>query len=207
MDREQAITSLRSTLEWLKDEVRVLDAEVDPVLEATAINKAFDDGPVFIAENVKGFPHTRLIMSLWGRRDRVSKLMGVDDFKDAKFKIIDAVKRPIPPREVEEAPCQQVFVPKEDVDPFALFPMVQHTETDGGLFFGSGVHMISGKYSEGKSQLSFYRMSFRGRDYASINMVPGGHGDQIAERFYNEKIPCTVNICPPPMVELMGMGL
>jgi 4-hydroxy-3-polyprenylbenzoate decarboxylase len=206
MDRETQITSLRRTLEWLKDEVKIIEKEVDPVLEATAINKAFDDGPVFVAENVKGFPHARLIASLWGRRNRISKLMGVDHFKDTKFKVIHALKNPIPPKEVEEAPCQEIFIPKEEVDPFALFPMVQHTEMDGGRFFGSGVHMIGGKYCGGKSEISFYRMSFRGKDHASINMVPGGHGDQIADRFYKEKIPCTVNICPPPMVELMAAG-
>ena len=49
-------------------------------------------------------------------------------------------------------------------------------------------------------------MSFRGKDYASINMVPGGHGDQIADKFSNEKIPCTVNICPSPAVELVATG-
>ena len=37
-------------------------------------------------------------------------------------------------------------------------------------------------------------------------MVPGGHGDQLAERNYNARIPCTVNISPPPMVEYMGMS-
>lgn len=206
MSREEHITDMRDTLDWLKDEVKVLTAEVDPVLEVSAINKAFDDGPVFLFENVKGYPHARFLASLWGRRDRIAKLMGIDNFNKAKFKLLDAIKNPIPAREVSEGPCQEVFIPAEGVDPFELFPMIQHTEMDGGRFFGSGVHMITGKYCEGKSQLSFYRMSFRGKTYASINMVPGGHGERIARKFRNEKIPCTINISPPPMVELMGAG-
>ena len=206
MTREKQITNLRGTLEWLSDEVKIVEAEVDPVIEATGINKAFDDGPVFVFENVKGFPHSRLVASLWGRRDRVARLMGVESLKEAKLKVIEAIKQPVPPIEVTEAPCQEVIIPKEEIDPDRLLPMIQHTELDGGRFFGSGVHMISGRYCEGKSQLSFYRMSFRGRDFASINMLPGGHGDQIAWKFKNEKIPCTVNICPPPMVELVATG-
>ncbi len=206
MSRTEKITSMRSTLEWLKKDVKVIEAEVDPVLEVGAINKAFDDGPVFIFENVKGFPHARLIASLWGRSDRVSKLIGVDNFNNAKFRVIEAVKKPIPPEEVNEAPCQEILIPKERIDPNTLFPLIQHTEVDGGRFFGSGVHMITGKYCDGKSQLSFYRMSFRGKDYASINILPGGHGADIARKFHDEKIPCTVNICPPPMVELVANG-
>ncbi len=204
--REAALKSLRSTLDWLGDDVRYLEAEVDPVLEATAINKAFDDGPAFVAENVTGFPNARLIASLWGRRDRLHRLMGVETPKQALLRVIDAVKHPIPPVEVTDAPCQEVIEIGAAANPYTTLPMVQHTPMDGGRFFGSGVHLLTGKYAHGLSQLAFYRMSFRGRDHASINMVPGGHGDQIANQYYDQKIPCTVNISPPPMVELMGAG-
>jgi 4-hydroxy-3-polyprenylbenzoate decarboxylase len=206
MTREEALKSLRTTLEWLGPEVKRVKAPVDPVLEATAINKAFDDGPAFLMENVVGYPNARLIASLWGRRDRLCKLLGAKDMADTKFKILDAIKHPIPPVEVRNAPSQEVVIPKSDVDPFSILPMVQHTEEDGGRFFGSGVHYIRGAIAEGGSQLSFYRMSFRGRDFASINMVPGGHGDQLADRNYTARIPCTVNVSPPPMVEYMGMA-
>ena len=204
--REDALKDLRSTLNWLGDDVRYLDAEVDPVLEATAINKAFDDGPVFVAKNVTDFPDARLIASLWGRRDRLHRMMGVDSPREAALKVIDAVKNPITPVKVAEAPCQEIVEIGAAANPYTTLPMVKHTEMDGGRFFGSGVHMLSGKFADGLSQLSFYRMSFRGRDHASINMVPGGHGDQIANEFYDQKIPCTINISPPPMVELMGAG-
>ena len=206
MTREDQIVSLRGTLEWLGNEVKVIEAEVDPVLEAGAIHKAFDDGPAFLAQNLKGYPHARMIINLWGRRERLVKLLGLEDYSQAKLKILEAVKNPIPPKEVKDAPCQEIFIPREEVDPFALFPMVKYTEKDGGRFFGNGVDYISGKYTEGGSHVALHRMSFRGNDYASINMVPGGHGDRIAERFPNEKIPMTINICPPPMVELMAIG-
>ena len=176
------------------------------MLEATAINKAFDDGPVFVAKNVTDFPDARLIASLWGRRDRLHRMMGVDSPREAALKVIDAVKNPITPVKVAEAPCQEIVEIGAAANPYTTLPMVKHTEMDGGRFFGSGVHMLSGEFADGLSQLSFYRMSFRGRDHASINMVPGGHGDQIANEFYDQKIPCTINISPPPMVELMGAG-
>jgi len=39
MGREEQIVSLRGVLDWLNDEVEVIEAEVDPVLEADAIHK------------------------------------------------------------------------------------------------------------------------------------------------------------------------
>ncbi len=210
MERKEAMVEQRKTLEWLKeenaDDVKVLTQEIDPLLEVGALNKALDDGPVFLCENIKGYPHARYVVNLSGRADRVAKLFGVDDIRKAKFKIIEAAQNPIPPVIVADAPCQEIVIPGEEVDPFALFPMIQHTEMDGGRFFGSGVHFIGGKYAPGGGQLAHYRMSFRGKQHASINMVPGGHGDIIADRFHNEKIPCTVNICPPAAVELMSIG-
>ncbi len=204
--RKEALASLRATLEWLGDDVKTIDAPVDPDLEATAINKAFDDGPAFLMENVAGHPNARLIASLWGRRERICRLLGVDRMGEIKGRIRHAVANPLPPEETAAAPVQEVCVPAEEVDPFRLLPMVRHTELDGGRFFGSGVHYISGDWAGGKSQLSFYRMSFREPTVASINMVPGGHGDQIASANHERRIPVTVNVSPPPMVEFMGLG-
>ena len=204
--REKHINSMRGALNWLKNDVKVLENEVDPVLEIGAIQKAFDEGPALLAENVKGYPNVRLIANMYSEQGRIARLLGVNTYAETKFKILEAIKNPVPPVVVDKAASQEVFIPKEEVDPFQLFPMIKHTEKDGGRFFGSGVHYISGKYAEGGSQLAFYRMSFRSNEHASINMVPGGHGDQIADRFMNEKIPCTVNICPSPAVELMATG-
>ena len=206
LTRQAALKSLRTTLEWLGDEVKTITSPVDPILEATAINKAFDDGPVFLMDKVVGYPNARLVASLWGRRDRLCRLLGAATMKETKNQVLNAIKNPIPAVEVDEAPVQEVVIPKELVDPFRLLPMVQHTEDDGGRFFGSGVHLITGDVASGGSQLSFYRMSFREPTVASINMVPGGHGDQLAEQNYESRIPCTVNISPPPMVEYLGMS-
>ena len=206
MSRSRHVESLRQALSWLGDEVKYLKGEVSPILEMTAINKAFDDGPVFVAQNIVGYPNARFVASLFGRRDRLHRLMGAGTSKEAARRILQAMKEPLPPLTVSDAPCQEVLIPGDQVDPFSLFPMVTHTEKDGGRFFGSGVHLLGGRYAGGKSQLAFYRMSFRGKNFASINMFPGGHGDQIAQQHHRERIPCTVNICPPPMVELMAVG-
>lgn len=207
MTREEQITSLRGALDWMKDELEVIESEVDPVLEAGAIHKAFDDGPIFLAENLKGYPHARMIMNFWGRQERLARLLGLGNYKEVQLRMLEAIKNPVPPRVVENASCHEVVIPHDEVDPFALFPMVQYTEGDGGRFFGNGVFFFSGATcEEGVTQLTFHRMSFRGKDYASINISPGQHTEMIANRFYDGKIPVTINICPNPTVELMAIS-
>ena len=40
MKREEALVDVRTTLEWVKDQVKLIDGEVDPEVEAAAICKA-----------------------------------------------------------------------------------------------------------------------------------------------------------------------
>ena len=205
--REAALIDLRGTLDWLDDEVHAIEAPVDPILEMAAISKAFDNSKALVAENVAGYPNARLISNLWATKERCARLFGVDEFKNIKFKLLDSLRNPVAPSEVEQAvaPCQEVVLEREAIGRLEdILPLNMHTEDDGGRFFGNGVHFIGPPWVPGGgTQFSFYRMSFRdGQDYASINMVPGGQGDSICRRWPGKKIP--VNICPPPAVEMLG---
>ena len=210
--REEALVNLRSTLEWLGDDVQYIDNEVDPIVEMCAITKAFDNSKVMVANNIKGFPNTRMISNLYSRKERVCRFHGMDEFKDLKFNVLDAMRNPIAPNIVAEkdAPVQQEFIPREEFDnPYNIIPVAQHTYKDGGLLFGAGTHFFMGDewIPGGGSQLSMYRMGFRdGQLLASINMVPGGQGDVICSRHKGKKIPCTVNVCPPVGPELMSVS-
>ena len=137
MKREEAVSSTRGALEWFKEqgEVKILKEPVNPILEIGAIMKAFDEGPAFLVENVTGYPHARMVANLYATKNRVSKILGAADYSQCKFKIMHALKHPTPAKIVEKGPCQEVFIPREEVDPFAFFPMIKHTEMDGGRFF------------------------------------------------------------------------
>ncbi|MBI4330952.1 MAG: UbiD family decarboxylase, partial [Chloroflexi bacterium] len=74
MEREKMVSSMRGALDWLapQGEIKVLEKEVDPLLEIGAIMKSFDDGPAFLVNNVKGYPHARMIANLYNNRPRVA---------------------------------------------------------------------------------------------------------------------------------------
>ncbi|MGE0627489.1 MAG: UbiD family decarboxylase [Hyphomicrobiaceae bacterium] len=212
-DRIEALRSVRSTLEWLGDDVHYIQNEVDPHVEMCTITKAFDNSKALVANRIKGYPDVRMISNLYSTKERTAKIHGMADFKDCKLKVLDCIRNPIPPKVVDskDAPCQQVYIPKEKVRHIEdLIPVAQHTFEDGGRIFGAGVHFFYGEpwVPEGGSQISMYRMSFReGQPYASINMVPGGGGDVICSRHpKGTRIPCTVNICPSVGAELVAVS-
>ncbi len=209
--RIEALKSLRTTLDWLGDEVHTIKNEVDPVIEMTAITKAFDGSKALVAENIKNYPNARMYSNLYATPERTAKLLGVDEYKDIKHKILDAYRNPIKANYVEgsDAPVQETVILASDIDQVTdILPIVLHTNEDGGRIFGSGCHLIGAPWvPDGGNTISMYRMAFRdNQQYASINMVPGGQGDVVCQRHPGKKIPVTVNCSPPIGAELMAVG-
>jgi len=209
--RIEALKSLRTTLDWLGDEVHTIKNEVDPVIEMTAITKAFDGSKALLAENIKNYPNARMYSNLYATPERTAKLFGVDEYKDIKHKILDAYRNPIEANYVDgsDAPVQETVIPASDIDRVTdILPIVLHTNEDGGRIFGSGCHLIGAPWvPDGGNTISMYRMAFRdNQQYASINMVPGGQGDVVCQRHPGKKIPVTVNCSPPIGAELMAVG-
>ncbi len=209
--RIEALKSLRTTLDWLGDEVHSIANEVDPVIEMTAITKAFDGSKALVAENIKDYPNARMYSNLYATPERTARLFGVGEYKDIKHKILDAYCNPIAANHVEsaEAPVQETAIPASDIERVTdILPIIMHTNEDGARIFGSGCHLIGPPWVPGGGNtISMYRMAFRdNQQYASINMVPGGQGDVVCKRHPGKKIPITVNCSPPVGAELMAVG-
>lgn len=126
------ITSLRSTLDYLSEqdgELLITQAELDPNLEMAGIQKALDGGPALLFENVKGYPNKRLFTNLFVSEERLAHLFDVEEASKFKFKCMEALRHPLPPRVVQDAPCQEVVVDK-DINVWDLVPMISHTPTE-----------------------------------------------------------------------------
>ena len=200
------ITSLRTTLESLKgaDDLLVTNKEVDPNLELSGLAKYFDGGSALLFEKVKGYPNGRLLTNLFASEERVSRLFGVDDPRQFKFKAVEAIRHPILPVVVKDAPCQEVVISK-NINVWDVIPMISHTEKDPGRTLGGGNTLISGKYFWGGDHVSYNRMNFRGPDYSSFQISPGSHSDMIATEWYRKgPIPMTINMGVPPAVTLLA---
>lgn len=203
------ITSLRTTLEWLKGqpgEVYAVKGEVDPVYQISGIEKAMEGGPVLLFENIKGYPGVRAVGNVLSTSERKARVFGVEDFKKIKFKLCEAIKKPLPPRLVDKAPCQEVVITK-NINAMATLPFMKQTERDGGRILSGGNTFLSGKYFEGGTHVSMNRTHFRGKDWASISTTIGGHVEEAVGLIHRgEKVPLTLNIGTPPAVMIMAAG-
>ena len=200
------ISSFRSTLEFLKQqgELLTVKGEVDPIYEISGIEKALENGPALLFENIKGYPDVRDAGNIMSREQRVADIFGVSEFKDLKFKFVEAIKKPLPPKVVEAAPCQEVVI-KDDINVMATLPLIKHSEVDAGHILGGGIVLSSESSIADGNDISFKRMHFRGKDWASIFILGGTHLSYITHREgRTEPVPVTINIGTPPSVIMLA---
>jgi len=200
------VSSIRAALEYLEDrgEVTHVKQEVDPIYEIAGIQKALEGGPVLLFENIKGYPNFRNIGNLFSRRERIADLFDIDEPKKIKFRFLDAIKKQLPPKIVKEAPCQEVVITR-NIDVLATLPVIKHTEQDAGRIIGCGIQLLMGPYFGDGSNLSFNRIHFRGKDWASLSTAQITHIGMAAFKTHrNEPIPITVNMNPAPAVQMVA---
>lgn len=203
----QDITSFRGCIEILKkwNEIIEITEEVDPIYEIAGIQKACEGGLGLLFTNIKGYPGVRCAGNVYWKEEIISRLFDVPDPKQMKFRCLHAMKNPIPPKLVKDAPCQEVVITKE-IDVIGTIPIIKHTEEDAGRILGGGNTLLYGEYFEGGSHISFNRMHFRGKDWSSIMALLGTHlGDVVLQTHRTaEKIPITINIGVGPAVSLVA---
>lgn len=204
------ITSMRGTIEFLKGEegeLLITKEPVDPVYEVSGIQVALEEGPAILFENIKGHSGMKGIGNIFSRRDRIAKLFDVDDWRLLKWKCLDAIKNPLPPTIVKDAPCQEVVITGKDIDVPGLLPVLKASQRDGARVMGSGTVLICDQWARGGKEFSFKRMHFRGRDWASITSSPATHTEAIIFMDHRkENVPLTINICNSPAAMMVAAG-
>lgn len=197
-------SSMRNVIEFLRkeDELLTIRGKVDPIYEIAAMERALEGGPALLFENIKGYPGVRDVGNVFSRMDRIARIFGVKDPRQLKFKCLEAMKHPLAPAVVRDAPCQEVVI-TDDIDVMKTLPIIKNTEKDGGRILGGGNTFVSGSFFRGGTHVSFNRMHFRGKDWSSISFGSGNHLEAVAYLEHRkEKIPMTINISTPPAVEL-----
>jgi gallate decarboxylase subunit C len=199
--------TVRGLIEFLQQEGEILvsDKEIDIICEAAGVTKALEDGPAALFEKVKGYPGHRYLLNLFGRKDRTAKIFGVPDPRKFKHRIIEAIRNPIPPVVIDRAPCQEVLH-KKNINVNKLLPVSKSIETDPGRVITGGIALFSGP--EIGNCISFRRTHFRGKDWASISIIPESHMERYFAAKGGVKFPFTLNItCPPAVMTVAAAGM
>lgn len=200
------ITTCRALIDSLgaQDLLRV-GKEVSPILEATGILKAMENGPTLLYETVAGFPGQRMLCNMFAREDRVAAMFGAGSTRELKHVGAAALRNPIAPRLVSDAPSQEVVITK-DIDVLSTLPVCKYTETDPGRILGGGVTLLSGP--DIGTCASYKRVHFRGKDWGSLAFIPSSHMEHwvIDRKRKGQPLPMTINVCPPPAVMAVAAG-
>jgi UbiD family decarboxylase len=108
--------SLRGFLDLLErsGELRRISEPVSLRYELSALLSAGDDGPALLFEDVEG-SSMPVVGGVLGSRRRIAEGLGVD-VAGIQGRLLEALREPLSPVVVDEAPCQQVVVEAAELD-------------------------------------------------------------------------------------------
>ena len=202
------ITSLRSTIEWLRKEGLLIetDKEVSPDLEITALQKHFDGSLPILFNKVKGYPHTRAITNLFSETTVMDRMFGFSNPTERTRAIAKALNRPLKPAVIDskDAPVHEHVI-TENIDVNQWISAIRHTELEKEATIGSGIRLISGKHFDHGTDTGYNRMNFRWGNVGTFQISPGSHMWQVfTEHYKDEEIPITMNFGVPPACTMLA---
>lgn len=208
---EKDISTLRSTLDWLRATGNLLetDVEVNPDLEITGIQKTLDGSVPILFNNVKGYPYGRVVTNLFARKSLINQMFGWADHRERTRKLAHALTHPLPPIEIsqQDAPVQEEVI-TDDLEINKWVVAIRHTALESEMTIGSGNSVVVGPYFHGGSHIGYNRMAARWGNIATFQSAPGAHMWQIITEHYDDDKPIPLTMCfgVPPAATLIAGG-
>jgi UbiD family decarboxylase len=159
--------SLRAFLAQIeeKGEVLHIKEEVSTNFEISYIMKAFDNGPVFMFENVED-SKTKIVANVCGTRQRICEALSVEP-EGLYQKLLGAWRNPQKPKIVDDGAVTEVV---EEPDLLRI-PILTHFERDAGPYITSAV--IHAKSLDGTIEnVSIHRLQLLDEKHLAIRLVP-----------------------------------
>lgn len=194
--------SLREYLRLLKsrDQLLVVQKEVDPKFELNAVVRKIQSGPNLpvLFEKVRGTRYP-VISNTFGNYGIIAQLLGVDIGRvAARWTELTAATAPI----AEEHPSEQADL--EEIS-LADIPQITYSEKDAGPYLTASV-IIASDPDTGIVNLSYHRMQIIGDKELRCRLSTSGDLYRIQQKMEkrNESVPAVVAIGLPPAVMLAG---
>ena len=164
----RAITTLRDWLDHLaaRDRLAVIRPKVALRFELAAIAKRFDGVKATLFPRPGG--HAMPVISgLVSDRGWIAEAMGVEP-SDVLARFQDAALNPMPWREVETAPVQEVVHREVNL---GTLPLPTHNEHDNGAYITAGL-LIARNPSTGIQNVSIHRLQLSGPNRLGALLLP-----------------------------------
>lgn len=189
-------TFLKKLVEWDPNQLKVVEREVDPVFEATAIvdkmqkDPRYPGFPAVLFKNIKG-SQIPLILNLHATYERLA--LAIDS--DIHHMVEEYARREgtfIEPKWVsrDQAPVKEVVWKGDQIDLYKL-PLLQHQELDAGKYITSAA-AITRDPDTGKVNVGIFRHQLQARDQVGFMTNPANHTAYILRRARELKRPVEV---------------
>lgn len=173
------------------------DLEIGHICE---LSMSVPNPPLLLFDNIRGYqPGYRIAANWLNSRRRISLALGLPDnigavelVKAWRDKLRQGVKL-LPPVEVDTAPVKENIHIGDEIDLFE-FPTPKWHWRDGGRYIGTANMVIQRDPDTGWVNLGTYRVQIQDKSTASINILPGRHGDFIARKFWDRGMSCPVAV-------------
>lgn len=203
-----------------RGELRRIAEEVDPRLEITALTDPVmkAQGPALLFEKVKGSP-APLAINLFGSRERMCAALGVESLDDIAARLKGLMEMSLPqglwaklmtaipklkelaafaPRQVSEAPCQEVVLTGDQAS-LDLLPILTCWPDDAGPFI-TLPQVITADPRTGKQNRGMYRL--QKFDSVTTGMHwhrhKGGAAHFRAAKELGQRLPVAIALGGPP---------
>ena len=189
---------LRSYLDELLEkrpkDVAVVDREVDPRYEASAIVEKFEREnkfPLVFFKNIKD-SNLPLIINVGATYERLALALGSPTVPQMVKDLAHREHNPLPVKEVapKDAPVKEVILKGEDANLDRL-PILAHNEGDAGKYINAAA-MICRERNTRAVNVGIYRHQKQGKRQLGLMINPANHGNYVRAEYEDHNEPMEV---------------
>src|SRR5262249_15757497 len=187
-------TYLDELLEKRPKDVVIVDKEVDPRYEASAIVERFEREnkfPLVFFKNIKG-SKIPLIINLGAPYERLALSLGSSTVPQMVKDLAHREHHPLPLKEIpaKDAPCKEVILKGNDAD-LDLLPVLTLNEGDAGSYINAAP-LICKQRDKDAGKVGMYRHEKEGKRQLGLMINPANHGNYIRAEYEDHNEPMEV---------------
>jgi 2,5-furandicarboxylate decarboxylase 1 len=169
--------TLRNFIDTLQKngELTRITKPVSTEYEIASIIEALGEKPVFF-EKIKE-SYMPVVAGLISSKDLIARAIGASKL-ELLPKLSAAIEKPVPPKLVENAPCQEMV--GRDVD-LTKLPIMRFTEKDGGKYIDSAVAIVKDPETKNRN-MCFHRLMLLDKNHFVPRIVEDRGTDSILKK-------------------------
>src|SRR4030042_3048743 len=175
-------TYLNQVKKLLPDQIKIVDKEVEPEFEVSAIIEKLEnqgESPMVLFNNVKG-SKIPLLINLGANYDRLA--LAIDsDTKNIVFEYGKKEQNRILVKEVSTGPVKDIILKGSEIN-LNIFPIIKHNAEDAGKYISAGPTLMKDP-DTGNQNLGLYRLQVQSKDELGLFINPANHGFLIGEKY------------------------